>query len=102
MTKISNRCKEIIIERGEGPYSTLPSISAGEYAKCQSVYTDCNGYKAVIPKGWTVPRLRRENTIWGKNRGLVIYQIPEDVLSLSNNARLDPIHRNFLQSRKYC
>lgn len=97
---MSNRCKEIIIERGEGPYSTLPSISAGEYAKCQSVYTDCNGYKAVIPKGWTVPRLRRENTIWGKNRGLVIYQIPEDEVKgirWSNKEELEKVQANYNQ-----
>lgn len=58
-------------------YFQLPSISAGEYAKVLSVYTDSAGNKAVIPPGWTVSGVPKENIIWGKDKSLVIYRIPE-------------------------
>ena len=58
-------------------YSALPAVSAGEYAEVLSVYTDKDGNKAVVPPGWTVSKVSSENTIWGKNLGLVIYHIPE-------------------------
>lgn len=43
-----------------------------------SVYTDKDGNKAIIPFGWTVSGLEEENTIWGYNKGLVIYKIPKE------------------------
>lgn len=55
----------------------FPTVSAGEYAKVLSVYTDNDGNKAVIPQGWTVSGVPYENIISGKDRGLVIYHIPE-------------------------
>ena len=57
-----------------------PSVSAGEYAKVLSVYTDKDGNKAVVPPGWTVSGVKDENTIWGNNKGLVIYRIPDKKL----------------------
>ncbi len=64
-------------------YSELPTVSAGEYAKVLSVYTDKNGNKAVVPQGWTVSGASKENIIWGKNNGLVIYHIPELIVSVN-------------------
>ena len=61
--------------------SKLPKVSAGERAKCLSVYTDNDGNKAVIPKGWTVSGVPRENLIWGKDMGMVIYKIPKKKIS---------------------
>lgn len=55
----------------------LPTVSAEEYAKVLSVYTDKDGNKVAVPPGWTVSGKREENTIWGKNKGLVIYKIPQ-------------------------
>ena len=43
-----------------------------------SVYTDKDGNKAVVPPEWTVSAVKKENTIWGKNLGLVIYRIPKE------------------------
>ncbi len=56
----------------------LPNVSAGEYAKVLSVYTDKAGNRAVVPPGFTVSGVAKENIIWGKNKGLVIYRIPEE------------------------
>lgn len=58
-------------------YSELPTVLAGEYANVLSVYTDKDGHKAVVPHGWTVSGVPNENIIWGKNKGLVIYNIPK-------------------------
>lgn len=57
-------------------YSELPTVSAGEYAEFLSVYTDNYANKAVIPQGWTVSGVPKENIIWGTDKGLVIYHIP--------------------------
>ena len=57
--------------------SELPTVSAGEYAEGLSVYTDKDGNKAVVPQGWTVSGIPKENIIWGKDKGLVIYHIPK-------------------------
>lgn len=62
-------------------YSELPTVSAGEYAEVLSVYTDNNGNKAVVPQGWTVSGVPKENIIWGKDEGLVIYHIPKEKVS---------------------
>ena len=61
--------------------SELPTVSAGEYAEVLSVYTDDYGNKAVVPQGWTVSGVPKENIIWGKDKGLVIYHIPEEKIS---------------------
>lgn len=65
-------------------YSELPTVLAGEYAEVLSVYTDNDGNKAVIPPGWTVSRVPKENTIFGKDKGLVIYRIPKEKVSSIN------------------
>lgn len=62
-------------------FEKLPSVSAGEYAKVLSVYTDKDGNKAVVPPGWTVSGVPKENIIWGKDNGLVIYHIPKEIVS---------------------
>lgn len=62
-------------------YSELPTVSAGEYAEVLSVYTDNTGNKAVVPQGWTVSGVPKENIIWGKDEGLVIYHIPKEKVS---------------------
>ena len=62
-------------------YSELPTASAGEYAEVLSMYIDKDGNKAVVPQGWTVSGVTEENIIWGKDRGLVIYHIPEAEVS---------------------
>lgn len=66
----------------------LPNVSAGEYAKVLSVYTDKDGKRAVVPPGFTVSGVPKENIIWGMNKGLVIYRIPEEKVSDIN--WLDP------------
>ena len=72
---------ELIIEAINSDNSELPNVSAGEYAEVLSVYTDKAGNKAVIPPGWTVSGISKENTIWGKDVSLVIYRIPKEELS---------------------
>lgn len=62
-------------------YLDLPSVSAGEYAEVLSMYTDNDGNKAVVPQGWTVSGVPKENIIWGKDKGLVIYHIPKEKVS---------------------
>lgn len=62
-------------------YSELPAVSAGEYAEVLSLYTDNDGNKAVVPPGWTVSGVPKENNIWGKDKGLVIYHIPKEEVS---------------------
>lgn len=62
-------------------YSELPTVSAGEYAQVLSVYTDNDGNKAVVPQGWTVSGVAKENIIWGKDKGVVIYHIPKSKVS---------------------
>lgn len=62
-------------------YSELKTVSAGEYAEVLSVYADNKGNKAVVPQGWTVSRVTKENIIWGKDKGLVIYHIPKEKVS---------------------
>lgn len=64
-----------------GIHSELPAVSAGKYADVLSVYTDNTGNKAVVPQGWTVSGVSKENIIWGKGKGLVIYHIPKEKVS---------------------
>lgn len=79
---------------------SLPAISAGEYAKVLSVYTDSDGNKAVVPQGWMVSGIPKENIIWGKNKGLVIYHIPEaEVIDIDwlNPEELEKLKRTYDQ-----
>lgn len=62
----------------------FPNISAGEYADKLSVYTDGDGHSAIVPAGWTVSGVSKENQIWGKNTGLVIYRIPREIVTAIN------------------
>ena len=75
---------ELIIKAQNDVYSILPTVSAGEYAEFLSVYTDNDGNKAIVPQGWTVSGVAKENIIWGKDNGLVIYHIPEAKVSVIN------------------
>ena len=87
--------KELIIRSlnivSNNVYQELPTVSAGEYAKVLSVYTDNDGNKAVVPQGWTVSGKTKENIIWGKDKGLVIYHIPETKVSGINWQNADVI-----------
>ena len=81
-------------------YSELPTVSAGKYAEVLSVYTDNNGNKAVVPQGWTVSKVPKENIIWGKDAGLVIYHIPkEKVRSIKwqNSNKVETLMRTYDQ-----
>ena len=73
--------EELFIRALKDVYSELPTVSAGEYAEELSVYTDKDGNKAVVPAGWVVSGVPKENTIWGKDMGLVIYHITEEKVS---------------------
>lgn len=53
-------------------------VVPGEYTDKLSVYTDVDGHKTLIPTGFTVSKVSSENIIWGRNFGLVIYQIPKE------------------------
>lgn len=78
----------------------LQTVSAGEYAEVLSVYTDSYGNKAVVPTGWTVSGAKKENTIWGKNEGLVIYRIPKEKVSTinwSNKEEVANLQKNYDQ-----
>lgn len=59
----------------------LPTVLAGEYAEVISIYIDKDGNKAVVPPGWTVSGLSKENIILGNDEGLVIYHIPKEKVS---------------------
>lgn len=76
-------------------YSELPTVSAGKYAEVLSVYTDNDGNQAVVPPGWTVSGQKKENTIWGKDEGLIIYRIPK--AETSNVNWEDPSEIEMLQ-----
>ncbi len=69
--------KGMTFETSEGTNGELPAVSAGEYAEVLSVYTDKTGKKAIVPPGWTVSGVSKENNIWGKDVSLVIYRIPQ-------------------------
>ena len=75
----------------------LPNVSAGKCAKKLSVYTDTSGNQAVVPPGWTVSKLETENTIWGKNLGLVIYRIPAKYAKNIDWNNLEEIQSQFDQ-----
>lgn len=62
----------------------FPSVGAGKFAENFSVYTDKDGNWAVIPPGWTVSGMQKENTIWGNNVSLVIYEIPKNMVNCIN------------------
>lgn len=72
-------------------YPELPTVLAGEYAEVLSVYTDKDGNKAVVPEGWTVSGVPKENIIWGKDKGLVIYHIPKAEVSGINWQNSDEV-----------
>lgn len=77
-----------------------PSIRPGEYAETFSVYTDCNGYQAMIPPGWMVSGLPQESVIWGQDLGLVIYKIPKTKvkeLNWDNPITVDEIRQQYNQ-----
>ena len=78
-------------ERYNNVYSELPTVLAGKYAEVLSVYTDDDGNKAVVPQGWPVSGMAKENIIWGVNKGLVIYHIPEEKVSGINWQNPDEI-----------
>lgn len=83
-------------------YSKLPTVSAGEYAKELSVYTDSAGNKAVVLKGWTVSGVLNENTIWGKDVKLIIYHIPEQKIrgiNWKNQDEVEKLRRTYDQLR---
>ncbi len=69
----------------------FPIVVAGEYAPCLSLYRDKAGRKAIIPPGWTVSGLEKENTIFGKNVGLVIYKINKEDVEEINWANDDEV-----------
>lgn len=83
--KVSEGTSELIVKALNiglnNVYSKLPTVSAGEYAEVLSMYTDKDGNKAVVPQGWTVSGVPKENINWGKDKGLVIYHIPEEKVS---------------------
>lgn len=68
-------------EKVDSVYSELPNVLSGEHAETLSVYTDNDGNRAVVLPGWTVSGVPKENTIWGKDKGLCIYHIPEREVS---------------------
>lgn len=74
---IGKACNQLSIV-SNNVLSELPTVSDGEYAEVLSVYADYNGNQAVVPAGWTISGVSRENTIWGKDLGLVIYCIPKE------------------------
>ncbi len=81
-------------------YSELPIVSAGEYAEVLSMYIDNDGNKAVVPQGWTVSGVRKENAIFGKNVGLVIYRIPKKIvgsIDWSDSKGIDKLQRIYDQ-----
>lgn len=88
--ELTEKCAELQTESA-GEYAKLQAISAGEYANTLSVYTDNDGNKAVVPPGWTVSGVCKENTIWGKDVSLVIYRIPKKKVSDINWEDMDVV-----------
>lgn len=95
------RYNRIVFETEENNvYSELPTVSAGEYAEVLSVYTDNDGNKAVVPSGWTVSGVSKENTIWGKGLSVVIYCIPKEKvcdIDWTNPDELENLQRTYDQ-----
>lgn len=77
----------------DGKCAELQTVSAGEYAETLSVYTDNDRNKAVVPPGWTVSGVCKENTIWGKDVSVVIYRIPKEKVSDINWEDNDVVER---------
>lgn len=120
---MTNRHKKIVLEAEEGitfdvseagetlvirarsiatdnDYPNLPTVAAGEYAEELSVYTDKDGNQAVVPPGWTVSGVDKENTIWGKDVSLVIYRIPKKATRLiqwANSEDIEVLKKNYSQ-----
>ncbi len=81
-------------------HAEFPTVLAGEYAEEVSVYTDKDGNKAVIPKGWTVSGVPNENVIFGKDIGMVIYYIPKEKVSRidwNNKKRVNTLMKTYNQ-----
>ena len=80
---MANRYNKFVFEAAEGITFDVSERTrgAGEYAEVLSMYVDNNGNKAVVPQGWTVHGVAKENIIWGKDKGLVIYHIPKKKVS---------------------
>ena len=79
---------------------SFPKILAGQYAEKFSIYIDKNGDKAIVPPGWTVSGVEKQNTIWGKNVGLVIYNIPKEKVNTINwkdNQEIDALQQEYDQ-----
>ena len=88
--------KKYVFEAG----STIPIVLAGEYAEELSIYIDNDGNQAFILPGWVVSRAVAEDTIFGKNLGLVIYRIPMEEapkVDWDNPEVVDKIKRTYDQ-----
>ena len=75
-----------------------PMISSKKYADVLSLYQDDAGNIAVVPPGWTVSGVTKENTIFGKNVSLVIYRIPKEEV---NNINWDDENELETLKKKY-
>ncbi len=95
---IIKTCKQPIVSNSA--FLKLPGIAAREYAEVLSVYTDNDGNQAVIPCGWTVSKVNKENTIFGVNCSLVIYRIPKEkvcYIDWTNSHEVETLQRTYDQ-----
>lgn len=72
------------MNRKEQLLSRFSKLEVGEYSRERAVYIDKDGNYAIIPPGWTVSGIAKENKIWGNNVSLVIYKIPEEKVKSIN------------------
>lgn len=97
---MNNRFRKNLIERKDVCGKEGSSVKAGEYARVKSYYTDSRGNKVVVPAGWVVSGRAYENTVWGKNKSVVIYRIPEEKvtdINWYNRKQVEDIQRKYDQ-----
>lgn len=97
---MNNRFRKNLIERKDVCGKEVTSVKAGEYARVKSYYTDSYGNKVVVPAGWVVSGRAYENTVWGKNKSVVIYRVPEEKatkINWNNQKQVENIQRQYDQ-----
>lgn len=97
---MNNRYRKNLIERKDVCGNNIPNVKAGEYAKVKSYYTDSHENTVIVPAGWVVSGRTYENTVWGKNKSVVIYRIPEEKvnnINWSSSKQVENIQKKYDQ-----
>ena len=95
---VSGTITKLIQQTMECERIELPVISAGEYAESLSIYIDKDGNMAPVPEGYTVSGIAKKNTIWGEDKSLVLYQIPQnEFVDWTDSTSIKEANKNYHQ-----